>query len=241
MAEPTTTVRWQRAARPGVGRTLSSALLGLVALTCCGWMVIAGHAWLSLLSGCSRWIEANSRQPPEIAEVVDLAPSLPAQMAAARPVAVPSSPPAPLPVARSLASTTGALPGERARGSWPEPLRYGGATCTGVFVYAVTLNESAPRWSAVSLATSNTAPARYARPGQRVEEWEVLSITDDWTGANPVVWLTRDEEVCRTSLTGNPARVKAVQLEAKRRETQLHQEARRRREERRRRRTRRRR
>jgi hypothetical protein len=90
----------------------------------------------------------------------------------------------------------------------PPALAYHGATCSGVFVYIVTISEQSPRHSAVSFATKDTARSSFARPGQAVGPWEVLAITDDWTGTNPVVWLTRDDEVCRTGLTGNPIRAR---------------------------------
>jgi hypothetical protein len=38
-------------------------------------------------------------------------------------------------------------------------------------------------------------------------DWEVLAITDDWTGLNPGVWLVKDWQVCRAELAGNPSRV----------------------------------
>ena len=60
--------------------------------------------------------------------------------------------------------------------------------------------------AAVSFATDATARAKYARPGQKVGDWEVLSITDDWTGTNPSVWLIHNDEVCRARLTGNRTR-----------------------------------
>lgn len=89
----------------------------------------------------------------------------------------------------------------------PTPLRYQGATCKGLFVYAVSLLEGAPRASAVSFATDASSAGKYAHPGQKVGDWEVLSITDDWSGSDPSVWLIHDGEVCRAHLTGNPARV----------------------------------
>jgi hypothetical protein len=89
---------------------------------------------------------------------------------------------------------------------WPTPLRYQGAACKGLFVYAVSLLEGLPRASAVSFATDASSPGKYVHPGQKVGGWEVLSITDDWSGANPSVWLIHDGEVCRAHLTGNPAR-----------------------------------
>lgn len=234
MAEPSSRVRWQAAPRSGAGPSLLTAVLGLVALTGCTWTVIAGHAWLSLLSGCSHWLVARGRQPREAATPSPPPPAQPPPATEAR--AAPPVLHTPAPAAHAAASMAGALPHPAEQHAWPEPLQFGGATCAGVFVYAVTLNESAPRRSAVSLATSSSARGRYVRPGQQVEGWELLGITDDWTGANPVVWLARDEEVCRARLTGNPDRVRAVQLEARQREAQLRKEAQQRREERRRRR-----
>ena len=76
-----------------------------------------------------------------------------------------------------------------------------------MFVYIVTTFELSPRDSAASLASSKTGPARFRRAGQMLGEWEVLGITDDWTGLNPSVWLVKDNEVCRADLDGNPARV----------------------------------
>lgn len=230
MAEPNTTVRWHAPAARGAVPRLLTALLGLAALTGCAWAVLAGRAWLDLLSGCSRWL-VHSQQPADVAEA-----NSQLQQQAPKPVtraAVPATPPPPaeLPTSKPVATASSSSP----RHAWPEPLQYGGATCAGVFVYAVTLSERAPRWSAVSLATTSGARGKYARPGQRVGDWQVLGITDDWTGANPVVWLAREEHVCRASLTGNPSRVEAVQAEARQREAQLREEARRRRAERRRR------
>lgn len=234
MAEPDTTVRWHAGPPPEVMPRLAAMLLGLVTLTGCAWAVIAAHAWLSLLSGCSRWLVSSVQKQPEAlaAPAPPVPRPPPAEARAALPAPTPA-PPALTPGPPALPAA-GGTPGASEQGSWPEPLSYGGNSCTGVFVYAVTLNESAPRRSAVSLATSANTPARYVRPGQRVDGWEVLSITDDWTGANPVVWLARDEEVCRARLTGNPARVKAVQLAAQQREAQVRAEAQRRKEERRR-------
>jgi len=90
-----------------------------------------------------------------------------------------------------------------------------------VFVYLVTVFEGSPRDSAVTFATSAEQSASFARPGQKVGPWEVLAITEDWTGMMPVVWLVQDRKVCRTGLTGNPARVLAIQA----REAQASREA----------------
>lgn len=78
--------------------------------------------------------------------------------------------------------------------------------CEGVFVYIVTTSEH-PRDSAASMAVGKKGPARFRRPGQTMGEWEVLAITDDWTGLNPAVWLLKDHEICRAELAGNPSRV----------------------------------
>ncbi|MEO8182338.1 MAG: hypothetical protein ABI895_26175 [Deltaproteobacteria bacterium] len=92
----------------------------------------------------------------------------------------------------------------------PPTPEFHGASCAGVFVYIVTVAENAPSRSAASFATSETARTNFAHPGEVVGGWELLAITDDWTGANPVVWLLREDEVCRTGLTGNPARLQAI-------------------------------
>lgn len=91
-------------------------------------------------------------------------------------------------------------------GARPES-EYVRTECGDVFVYIVSVAEAAPRSSAASLAVGKTSPARFRRPGQRIGDWEVLAITDDWSGANPAVWLLKDNAVCRAELAGNPARV----------------------------------
>jgi hypothetical protein len=79
--------------------------------------------------------------------------------------------------------------------------------CAGVFVYIVTVAEATPRFSAASLALGKTSPARFRRPGERLGEWEVVAITDDWSGLNPGVWLAKDDSICRAELAGNPSRI----------------------------------
>lgn len=79
--------------------------------------------------------------------------------------------------------------------------------CGDVFVYIVSIAEGAPTASAASLAIGKGSPARFRRPGQRIGDWEVLAITDDWSGANPGVWLLKGNTVCRAELAGNPTRV----------------------------------
>jgi hypothetical protein len=79
--------------------------------------------------------------------------------------------------------------------------------CGDVFVYIVSIAEAAPMASAASLAIGKGSPARFRRPGQRIGDWEVLAITDDWSGANPGVWLLKDNAICRAELAGNPTRV----------------------------------
>lgn len=88
--------------------------------------------------------------------------------------------------------------------TWPEYVR---TECTGVFVYIVTTSVDSPLDSTASLGWSRTGRARLRRAGQMVGDWEVLGITDDWSGLNPAVWLVKDHEVCRAELAGNPARV----------------------------------
>ncbi len=90
-------------------------------------------------------------------------------------------------------------------GAEPEP-RYVRTECNDVFVYIVSTSE-APAASAASLAVGKASPARFRRPGQSIGDWEVLAITDDWSGVNPGVWLLKDDAVCRAELAGNPARV----------------------------------
>lgn len=88
----------------------------------------------------------------------------------------------------------------------PEPT-YRRTECSDVFVYIVSISEGLPAASAASLAVGKTSPARFKRPGQSIGDWEVLAITDDWSGANPGVWLLKDNAICRAELAGNPARV----------------------------------
>jgi hypothetical protein len=91
-------------------------------------------------------------------------------------------------------------------GAEPEP-NYERTECGDVFVYIVSIAEAAPMASAASLGIGKDSPARFRRPGQRIGDWEVLAITDDWSGANPGVWLLKDNTVCRAELAGNATRV----------------------------------
>jgi hypothetical protein len=93
-------------------------------------------------------------------------------------------------------------------GAEPEP-SYERTECGDVFVYIVSIAEAAPMASAASLGIGKGSPARFRRPGQRIGDWEVLAITDDWSGANPGVWLLKNNAVCRAELAGNPTRVHA--------------------------------
>jgi hypothetical protein len=93
-------------------------------------------------------------------------------------------------------------------GAEPE-LDYERTECGDVFVYIVSIAEAAPMASAASLGIGKGSPARFRRPGQRIGDWEVLAITDDWSGANPGVWLLKGNAVCRAELAGNPTRVHA--------------------------------
>jgi len=200
----------------------SRALLGvfITALTIFGWVWVALAAealWSlastlpSLLAASTNWRDGAAASLP--AGPVDLDAT---GSHLARPTGRSLPPAEPLldVVARSATISPRHTLEERAERAAPLALppspEFHGAICKGVFVYIVTVAENAPSRSAVSFATSETAQANLARPGERVGGWELLAITDDWTGANPVVWLLRDDEVCRTGLTGNPARVKAI-------------------------------
>ena len=128
-------------------------------------------------------------------------------------------------------------PSERPRPlQLPPLLAYGGSMCTDVFVYIVTIAEDSPRHSAASFATQESARARFVRPGESVGGWELLAITDDWTGVNPVVWLIHGDQVCRTGLTGNVARVRAALEQERQEQAEQRRNAERRRKARRRRR-----
>jgi hypothetical protein len=71
----------------------------------------------------------------------------------------------------------------------------------------VTIAEGAPLHSAASLGIGKRGRARLRRPGERIGDWTVLAIEDDWTGLNPDVWLEKDGQACRAELAGNPDRV----------------------------------
>lgn len=90
-----------------------------------------------------------------------------------------------------------------ARRIWDKPW----TECEDVHVYIVSLSPLHPERSAASLATTGIGRAHVVSPGQWIGDWELLAITDDWSGAKPHVWLQRGTEVCRARLDGNPARV----------------------------------
>jgi hypothetical protein len=89
----------------------------------------------------------------------------------------------------------------------PPPPDYPRVGCDDVFVYIVTVAEGAPEQSAASLAIGKKSPARFRRPGERIGEWTVLAISDDWLDPNPDVWLEKDGAACRAELAGNASRV----------------------------------
>jgi hypothetical protein len=89
----------------------------------------------------------------------------------------------------------------------PPPPQYPRVGCKEIFVYIVTVAEGAPQRSAASLGVGKKGPARFRRPGERIGDWTVLAISDDWTGLNPDVWLEKDGAVCRAELEGNPSRI----------------------------------
>jgi hypothetical protein len=156
-----------------------------------------------------------------------IAPAEPARMALAGDNAPLSGPSAPQEHSES------AIPIEAFPDSPYPDLEYRGSTCEGVFVYLVTVFEDSPRDSAVSFAPSAKESASFARPGQKVGDWEVLAITETWSGMMPIVWLARDAEVCRVGLTGNVERVKAIQAQTAREEAERQRKVRRRRRRRR--------
>ena len=90
----------------------------------------------------------------------------------------------------------------------PPPPSYPRRTdCDDVFVYIVTIVEGAPERSAASLGVGRKSPARVRIPGERIGDFTVLAISDDWSGLQPQVWLEKDGAVCDARLAGNPTRV----------------------------------
>jgi hypothetical protein len=79
--------------------------------------------------------------------------------------------------------------------------------CTGVHVYIVSYSPRYPEHSVASISTGSRGRAYAVHPGQWLGEWEVLAITDDWSGLRPAVWLRHGAETCRARLSGNPERV----------------------------------
>jgi len=82
--------------------------------------------------------------------------------------------------------------------------------CSDIFVYIVSIVEADPASSAASLGIGQDGPARFRRPGDSIGEWRVVDIKDDWSGANPDVWLTKDDVLCRAELAGNSSRADAL-------------------------------
>jgi hypothetical protein len=89
----------------------------------------------------------------------------------------------------------------------PPPADFPRTRCDEIFVYIVSIVEGAPLSSAASLGVGKKGPARLRRAGERIGDWTVLAISDDWSGLNPDVWLEKDGWVCRAELAGNPARI----------------------------------
>lgn len=158
----------------------------------CVWLVLLVQCLWHVLGVLERLRESIVVPPP-----APIATLMPASVATSTVAASPPEESAPIREQSELAKPIDA----------PPPLRYRGATCKGLFVYAVSLLEGAPRASAVSFATDASSAGKYAHPGQKVGDWEVLSITDDWSGSDPSIWLIHEGEVCRAHLTGNPTRV----------------------------------
>jgi hypothetical protein len=169
----------------------------LAALLGWGSVVLASQALWDLTLLVADLSEIEERQPDTPTAVTTPAP--PAAQSFERAAGVFEPDPPKPPVERAEV-------GEQpiATGAWAN---YEQTECEGVFVYIVTTFPKSPLDSAASLASSKTGPARLRRVGQSLGEWEVLAITDDWTGLNPGVWLLKDREVCRAELAGNPSRV----------------------------------
>ena len=90
------------------------------------------------------------------------------------------------------------------------PASYPRSRCNDIFVYIVTMAEGAPLHSAASLGIGANGPARLRHPGERLGDFRVLAITDDWSGLKPDVWLEKDGNVCRAQFAGNRSRVHAA-------------------------------
>jgi hypothetical protein len=221
--------RWRSGARTPLRVSLAMlALLGWV------WIASAAQALWQLATTVDELLvwATHERTVGRAADIAPLAgvPAPPRGLPTSAAPAAPSKPSelqldtrSSTPVARSVAEHSEAP----SPIGMPSEITYRGASCTGLFVYIVTVSERSPRHSAVSFATSSDARARFARPGQVVEQWEVLAITEDWTGHNPVVWLLRAGEVCRAGLTGNPARLQAALAARAAQEAQVAKEAKR--------------
>jgi hypothetical protein len=82
--------------------------------------------------------------------------------------------------------------------------------CEGIYVYIVTVSVQDPTQSTASLSLSGTGRGLYRRVGDRIGQFEVMAIHDDWTGLDPKVWLRKGDEVCHATLEGNDARQKAA-------------------------------
>ncbi len=82
--------------------------------------------------------------------------------------------------------------------------------CPEVFVYIVSVVESDARLSVASLGIGQDGPARMRHLGDRIGDWKVAAITDDWSGLRPEVWLVRGETYCRAKLAGNPSRAQGA-------------------------------
>jgi hypothetical protein len=92
-------------------------------------------------------------------------------------------------------------------GEPPPPYYPRRSDCADIFVYIVTIVSGAPQRSTASLGVGRDAPARVRVPGERIGDFTVLAISDDWSGLQPHVWLEKDGAVCDARLAGNPTRV----------------------------------
>jgi hypothetical protein len=89
----------------------------------------------------------------------------------------------------------------------PPSYRYVGK-CEGIYVYIVSIAVENPEESSVSLSLTPDGTGRFRYVGDAIGRFEVLSITDDWSGHQPKVWLRDGLEVCQAGLAGNEKREK---------------------------------
>jgi len=95
-----------------------------------------------------------------------------------------------------------------------EPRFYFIGECDDVYVYIVSVDIDDPSLSSASLSLSGKGSGNYRRVGGLIGAYEVMAITDDWSGLNPKVYLRQGDEVCSAKLTGNSVRKKSASKRA---------------------------